>query len=328
MAAAFASPYRWLSPGGAKARLSVFIFHRVLPGPDYLQPDEPDAARFERIVRFLATWFDVMPLGEAARRLQARDLPPAAAAITFDDGYADNLAIAAPILRRHGLAATFFVASGYLDGGRMWNDSVMEAMRVAPRGTLDCGDLGLGACEIDGEASRLSAFRQLRDALKYRSAAERKSLSDEIARRSGLPAASDLMMTSGDVVRLRDLGMEIGGHTVTHPILATLDAPAAAKEIADNRDRLGQLLGQAPAVFAYPNGSPGKDYTERDVGLVRQAGYHAAVAVGGGYSTADTDPFQLARFTPWDRDMLRFGLRCGLNLASRPGVRPADGTGY
>ena len=79
--------------------------------------------------------------GRAAARGRA---PARALAITFDDGYADNATVAAPILLRLGLPATFFVATGFLDGGRMWNDTVIEA--VAPRRgpVLDLAPLGLG----------------------------------------------------------------------------------------------------------------------------------------------------------------------------------------
>ena len=74
-------------------------------------------------------------------RLQQGRLPPRALAITFDDGYADNRTVAAPLLERHGLPCTFFVATGFLDGGRMWNDTLIETVRRAPGQTLDLRDL-------------------------------------------------------------------------------------------------------------------------------------------------------------------------------------------
>ena len=91
MSASRISPFRWLAPGGTHARLSVFIFHRVLPKPDLLLPDEPDAVHFDRIVGFIARQFNVLSMTEAVQRLTQHNLPPAAACITFDDGYADNL---------------------------------------------------------------------------------------------------------------------------------------------------------------------------------------------------------------------------------------------
>ena len=104
-----------LSPGGARARLSVLIFHRVFAQPDPLAPSEPDLPRFEHLLRWVSRWFQVLPLDEAVARLAAGTLPPRAAAITFDDGYADNAEVALPALQRAGLPATFFIATGFHD---------------------------------------------------------------------------------------------------------------------------------------------------------------------------------------------------------------------
>ena len=132
----------WLmSPAGRRARLSVLIFHRVLPQIDPLFPEEVDAQRFEQICGWLRSWFNVLPLDEAVLRLTDGALPERALAITFDDGYADNHNVALPILQRHGLVATFFIATGFLDGGRMWNDSVIESVRRTAQQEFDLRDL-------------------------------------------------------------------------------------------------------------------------------------------------------------------------------------------
>ena len=315
-------PFRWLSPAGRRARLSIFIFHRVLAAPDPLLPDEPDAARFEQIVAFLARNFEVLPLADAARRLAAGTLPAAAAAITFDDGYADNLEVAAPILGRHGLTATFFIATGYLDGGRMWNDGVIEALRRLPTGEIDWRDLGLGLYRLDAASSRRAAIGSILGRLKYFPAARRVEVAGEIARRAGLPARDTLMLTRDGLRALRALGMEIGGHTRTHPILRTLDEKAAADEIAGGRDELEACLGERPRSFAYPNGIPGVDYDARDAALVRRLGFTCAVSTVRGAAGRASDVYELPRFTPWDRTPGRFALRCADNLL-RARWRPA-----
>ena len=130
--------FHLMSPGGARARLSVLIFHRVLPEPDPLFPDEMHARRFDVLCGWLTSWFKVLPLDEAVARLKAGTLPARAVCITFDDGYADNHHVALPILRRHGLVATFFIATGFLDGGRMWNDTVIEAIRACKMPSWTC----------------------------------------------------------------------------------------------------------------------------------------------------------------------------------------------
>ena len=107
-------PLSILSPAGARGRLSILIFHRVLPEPDPLAPDEPDVARFEAQMRWVRQWFNVLPFGRAVDMLYEGTIPSRARAITFDDGYADNEALAAPILKRLGLSATFFVSEELL----------------------------------------------------------------------------------------------------------------------------------------------------------------------------------------------------------------------
>jgi peptidoglycan/xylan/chitin deacetylase (PgdA/CDA1 family) len=309
--------FRLLSPAGPAARLTIFIFHRVLAQPDPLLPSEPDAARFDRIVGFIARHFRVLRLADAARRLADGTLPAAAACITFDDGYRDNLEVATPVLRRHGVTATFFIAAGYIDGGRMWNDTVIEAVRAAPPGGIDWSDLGLDRHDLGDAASRVAAYESMLRRLKYLEPAERLQTSVEIARRVGLPDRSSLMMTPAQLRALRDAGMDIGGHTLTHPILRRIDEAQARSEIGEGRDRLTQWLGEAPTVFAYPNGVPGRDYGERDVALVRAAGFRAAVSTARGAAGAGSDLFQIPRFTPWDAGMGRFALRCAQTLLQR-----------
>ncbi len=89
---------RLVSPGGRRGALLVLIYHRVLAAPDALLGDEPDAARFGAELDLVGRLFNVLAFSEAVARLQAGSLPPRALAITFDDGYANNLEVAAPLL--------------------------------------------------------------------------------------------------------------------------------------------------------------------------------------------------------------------------------------
>ena len=296
------------------ARLSILIFHRVLPAPDPLLPGEPDAAAFEARMRWLASAFSVIPLIEAVRRLQAGSLPPNAASVTFDDGYADNATIAAPILARLRLSATFFVSTGFLDGGRMWNDTVIESVRACREPELDLTALDCGTWRCDGAARRVAAIDGLLGRLKYLPQPERQAKVDAIASAVGLPATSDLMMTRDQVRSLRRQGMSIGAHTVSHPILTTLDAAEARREIVDGRRDLEQTTGAPIKLFAYPNGKPVRDYDASHAALVRDLGFDAAVSTAWGVSHRGSDPFQLPRFTPWDASVNRFGLRLAQNL--------------
>ena len=166
------SAAQWLSPDGASARLSVLIFHRVLPLQDPLFPNEMHARRFDAMCGWLKQWFNVLPLDAAVRQLKAGSLPTRAACITFDDGYADNHHVAMPILRSHGLTGTFFIATGFLDGGRMWNDTIIECVRAGQGSEFDLSSLGLGRHALGSINDRKAAIAAVVNQVKYRAPRE------------------------------------------------------------------------------------------------------------------------------------------------------------
>lgn len=304
-----------LSPDGDRGRLSILIYHRVLAAPDPILHDLIDAATFERHVALLASEFNVLPLGEACARLGRGGLPARAACITFDDGYADNERVALPILKRFGVQATFFVSTGFSDGGIMFNDRVIEAVRRAAPGTYELSAVGLGSHSLYDSASRRAAIDALLAQIKYRPVGERSALVEQLAAAMRTAPPADLMMRPAQIKRLYDEGMEIGGHTVNHPILAVLDAQEARAEIVGGKHRLEEITGAPVTLFAYPNGKPGQDYGPREVELVKKAGFSAAVSTRSGVAGRGSDVFQLPRFGPWDRNPRRLGARLLLNCA-------------
>lgn len=300
-----------------RARHHTLIFHRVLATPDPMSPDEPTAPWFDRLSAMLAANFEVIPLAEAVRRADAGTLAGRSVSITFDDGYADNFSVALPILRRHGLPATFFVASGFIDGGRMWNDSIIETMRRLNDGRheVDLPDEGL--FELSDWDSRRRAAAATIGAWKHLPPAERQARVDELASRvSNLPR--DLMMTKQQLQSLAGSpGVSIGGHTRSHPILAALSREQARAEIEGGKADLEGMLQQELTLFAYPNGRHGRDYRDEHAELVRKAGFAAAVATDWGALDPSTDRYAIPRFTPWHRDLRRFSLdlaRCHYGL--------------
>ncbi len=303
-----------LSPGGQDARLSILIFHRVLPQKDSIFPFEKDARRFDQVLSWIGRWFQVIPLDDAVARLASGTLPARAAAITFDDGYADNATIALPILQRHGMLATFFVATSFLDGGRMWNDTVIESVRACAGKVLDLSENGLGSYSLGTPEQQRDAIGALLQHIKYLEPAKRREAVEFVQRSVGCSLPDDLMMTSSQVVQLHRAGMQIGAHTCSHPILASISDDDAMHEIRRSKEALQSLLQEPVTLFAYPNGKPGKDYLAKHAMMVKQAKFTAAVSTSAGVSSANTDRFQLARFSPWDAGKLRYGVRMMLNL--------------
>ena len=318
---AFGVLFDALSPRGAKARLSILIFHRVLPVPDSLFPGEVDAIAFDQICAWVSRWFHVLPLDVAVQRMQSATLPSRAMAITFDDGYADNHDIALPILRRYGLTATCFISTGFLDGGQMWNDTVIESIRRCPLPQIDLSNSvasGLDVLHLSSMDDRRAAIGAVIAATKYLPSDERAAWVAALASRSQAPSGEPQMMRSDQVRALHRAGMGIGAHTVSHPILATLSNDLAHAEIADGRRHLEDIVGDRVGLFAYPNGKPDVDYHQESVSIVRELGFDAAVSTHWGSARRGDDVFQLPRFTPWDRSRWRFGMRLARNLRAGP----------
>lgn len=309
----------FLAPGGSRSRLSILIYHRVIRERDPLQPDIPTAVEFDWQMRLMARHFNVLPLSVAVRKMYAGELPSRAACITFDDGYADNQEVALPILERHGLTASFFVAVGFLNGGRMFNDTVIESVRSATGEELDLTGQGLSRYPIASFADRSRAIQAILTRIKALPLTERQQHLDAILGVSDAGSPKGLMMSDAQVQALARAGMEIGGHTVNHPILASLDLADATREIVTGKRELEALIDAPVTTFAYPNGRPGEDYLPEHVEAARDAGFDCAVSTAWGVSTAQSHPYQLPRFTPWDKTPGRFAVRMLRNCTR---VRP------
>jgi peptidoglycan/xylan/chitin deacetylase (PgdA/CDA1 family) len=111
--------------------------------------------------------------------------------------------------------------------------------------------------------------------------------------------------------------MEIGGHTVKHPILLSLSEGDAHEEIAKGRAELESILGESIAGFAYPNGRPGGDYDDRHAAMVERQGFAYAVSTRWATCSKESDRFQLPRVAPWGSSAMEFGLRTALAYRDR-----------
>jgi peptidoglycan/xylan/chitin deacetylase (PgdA/CDA1 family) len=314
----YAPLFKTIAIAGAAKRLSVLIFHRVHAQRDELFPAEPNAAEFELRMRWIANCFHVLPLAEALNCLREHRLPARALAITFDDGYADNHDVALPILRKLGLHATFFIATGFLNGGRMFNDSLIETVRRASGEHLDASMVGLNKLPLNNPAQRRAAIDALIGKIKYLPMAQRLDAVAQIAAAAGVRLPDDLMMSSAQVRALHQAGMGIGAHTVHHPILARAETNEAKDEIVAGRAALQDIIGERVGLFAYPNGRPDLDYRRQHVELVRELGFDAAVSTAMGAMSAADDFYQVPRFTPWNWHRMRASLLMARNLLSGP----------
>lgn len=296
-------------------RLSILIYHRVLESIDYMRPGIPDVASFNWQMELISRYFQPLSLSEALARLDEGDLPPRAICVTFDDGYADNLLQALPVLQRWNVPATVYVSSGFLDGGRMWNDSVIEAFTACKKNTVYLPELGFDRIDISTPEKRLEACYNVIKKIKYLQPKPRLAQVDDICRALGNTTLSDsLMLTRQQLRVLSNAHVEIGNHTVSHPVLSAVDDDTVVKELKENTRDIQEVIHKPVRHFAYPNGIPGTDFYEHHRNIIKNLGFESAVTTEWGVSDLSTDRWALPRFTPWDQTPQRFAARLIMNM--------------
>lgn len=290
---------------GSTKKLQVMIYHRVLDKSDFMRPGEVSLKKFEWQMDLISRYFNIMPLSEAVNRLRSSQLPSRALSITFDDGYRDNLTNALPILKKYSVPATVFVSTGYLDGNTMWNDKIIESIRLHSENTIDLTTIGLSMYKVDTDKSRKNTTQEIILSLKHLPQSERENKADYIASLAKTSYAR-LMISRDELIELNNNGVEIGAHTVSHPILSKLEKDTALSEIANGKEMLEEILKQDITLFAYPNGRYLNDFNDGHVKMVRDCGYSAAFSTEMGVGSNKSDIFQLPRFRAWDTTEEKF----------------------
>ena len=311
--------------------LAILRYHAIC-GPEgygYADPQICITPRnFERHVRYLTASYNVVRLEDAARALaDGAPLPPNAVAITFDDGYADNLE-AARILNRHGATATFYITAGCLAGGEpFWPVEIRHLVRCLPRTriTLTAGPAEV-ELDVTSDGLRDQAVRRLTKTFKAHPIPVREELRQQL-RALALPVESPRVMLTWDEVReMHRLGMSIGSHTMTHPNLPNAGVTAAREELTASKRRLEQELDAPVTMFSYPNGGADRYLTPEIQDVVRESGYLAATTSRNAFAGRHSDLFALERIEVEEAlHNLLFALeveRFGFKPAARPGERP------
>ena len=261
---------------GAWSGLLVLNYHRIGdPAGSVLDPElfSASEAEFAAQIAFIAGRCEPIALHDVAATLRARR--GRRVLVTFDDGYRDNYEIAFAILRRHGVPATFFLATGFLDRPRLsWWDELAW--------------LGAGPAE----AARYKALVG-EDGEAFLAAQARRAGRE----RPPAAAAAGVWMTWEMAREMQAGGMSFGGHTVDHPILARLPPELQEQQIAGCAARLREELGIGLDAFSYPVGSP-DSYDETTKAIVRRAGCELAFAFAGGHARAcATDSLEVPRMS-------------------------------
>ncbi|TAJ30164.1 polysaccharide deacetylase family protein [Bosea sp. (in: a-proteobacteria)] len=281
---------RW-SRGFAQGAGVILTLHHVRPAapsgsaPNALlevTPDFLDAAL--RLIR--AEGYDLVSLDEAIGRLLRPKKGRFFVALTFDDGYRDNVEHAWLVLAKHGVPWTLFVTPGFADRtARLWWLELEEAIRALPEIELSLPD-GPFRMVSRTDAEKARAFGRLYWRLRKGPEATLLAAISDLARQAGVDAAALVERECLPWETLRALagapGVTIGAHTMTHPMLAKHDGEIARREIVESKARLEAELGMPIRHFAYPVGDP-TSAGQREFGLAREAGFASAVTTRPGH---------------------------------------------
>jgi peptidoglycan/xylan/chitin deacetylase (PgdA/CDA1 family) len=275
-------------------RLLVLGWHNILATPSFPRARGAGARGFARQVLALRRFMNPVPLEPALRALaDGGRLPPRAVALTFDDGYRDNLTVAAPILRALGVPATFFLVPGFLEGRTdPWWERLASAWHAVPeRG----GTLAGWRVPPDGPERRAAVARAQAEmkGLEARARSERIRAAVDAAP-PGRPVAMPSMMDADDARELASMGFAIGSHTDTHPILLRETPEVQRRELLESRRHLEDLIGPGIRMVAYPNGSA-DDVGPAAVAAARDAGYDFGVTTVWGMNAPGIDPLLVRR---------------------------------
>ncbi|SNS90140.1 Polysaccharide deacetylase [Geodermatophilus saharensis] len=295
----------------------ILMYHRVadIPHDPFELAVHPD--RFAAHVEHLSSLRRTVPVEDVTARHSAGGI-----AVTFDDGYADNATVAAPMLAAAQLPATWFITAGRLGQRRFWWDRLIEAL-LGPHPLRDSVDVRISGrdhwLDLRGADARRTAMRFLHTRLRPLPPEELEATVDELVDRMGAPAPAqdDLTMT---VEQLRELAalplQEIGAHTRTHVQLGGQPEHLQRAEILGSVEDLSTLLHRPVRTFAYPFGVPDA-VGSRAPRLVEEAGCVLACTTSPGVVGRRSRPHLLPRLHVRDWEGDEFAARISQTLSRR-----------
>jgi len=290
---------------------------------------------FTQQLAYLNRYYRIVPLHDLARAVAAGSTPNKAVAITFDDGYVDNLYHAKPLLERFEAPATVFVTSGAIggEGGFWWDELERDLLlapvlpeclavrfagrtyrwEISPTTAASALDAETGrrwkATEGDAPTGRQRAFRDLYALLRPLPEDTRTELLDQLRRqvgRSNQEADLARPMSSEELKALVRGGLvDVGAHTVTHPFLSEFPAEVQRQELERSKQTLEQMLERRVSALSYPFGGDAAVGTEAPR-LAQDLGYDLACTMRQGPLTIGADPYRLPRLAVADVEGSRF----------------------
>lgn len=259
-----------------------FLFHRVNPKRDSLW-DPMDIKLFERCVRYISRKHQVVLLEDfflssVDIELQKKSL----ATISFDDGYKDNTEYAVPILDKYNCKASFYVVTDCIEHNRLTWTHILEYAFQHTRQQKVCMGFSflpenLRVQKLADKHERIKYINRLKPFLRVTTHKNRIKTIAQVQKDFFDVDYPELMMSWDDLRELKTAGHYIGSHSLSHPVLSTIDDPQIIKdELYFSAEAIEKEIGYFPLSIAYPLGK----YNNMVVKLAQQCGYKMGLAVG------------------------------------------------
>ena len=308
----------WRARAAGPVHGAILLYHRVVDVGDDPLALAVSPAHFAAQLSALKERWTPVPLADVL----AGTAGPHAVALTFDDGYHDNLLHALPALRDAGVPATLFASTGHVAGGeRFWWDEVTALLgsETPSHPAADAGVLTLDLPEgarawAPRDAAQRAAVRahvhaalQTRDRATIAAALARLRVWGGFGPAPSPPPERDRPMTVAELAELAAGGVvDIQAHGRTHVSLAHQPAGVRAAELRGSADDVEAWLGARPRVFSYPFGVPGADVDAPTRAAARAAGYTAGTVNTPGLLGPHTDRLAIPRLAVPDVDGAAF----------------------
>lgn len=295
----------------------ILMYHRIADVPVDPRGTAVAPSRFAQHMEYIHQTCHPIRLLELVDAVQKRAVPHRAVAITFDDGYANNLIHAYPLLKANQIPATMFSIAANIDAnnGFEWDilDQILLQVDPLPEHLHIC----LQGREYDWSTASLiqrqQAYQSIRHLFRSMTSRERTHTITDLLDWAGLKQAeipTCRSLTADELLQLaQDELFDLGAHTLTHPILSTLSIDDQRTEILGSRQRLEAIAQSPVCTFSYPYGQLG-DFTDETVKIVQSAGFRAACTTIQGVVEAGNDLFRLQRceIQNWDIETFKKNL--------------------
>ncbi|WP_275098468.1 polysaccharide deacetylase family protein [Sedimenticola hydrogenitrophicus] len=305
-----------IAPFGMRNNITILIYHQVLPVKDNLRQDCINREEFDQQMRIISKLFNVVTIEEAARYIEQGNIPPRTIVITFDDGYSDNYHEALPILKKYGLPAIFYVVGDAVRSGALWNDTVFEIIKATRQPEIDLSELGLGKYPFLSDRDKQNVMNLLIENLKTLMPEEQKNRINTLKVITGnVSLTTRNMLTKDELISLsEEKGMTIGTHTMRHPMMSYIGITDAQSDVIEGKEYIESIINKPIRHFSYPYGKYGENFHAEHLNMIASLGFKTAVTTNWGAVNKNSSRYFLQRFTPWDRDPLRFFLRICWNF--------------